>query len=379
MKTLLFTIIYFVLHFDNTKQLYVRMAIKTVKTLGKTIKSPIVKTFGNTIKNSVGMFRRNKSAIKNVGCGLQKKYLRIRHNFGSKSVKYLGEESIKKFKYMTHYAIGGSKQLVRANGKNSIQMRSGEQMGRKELGSLVNMVSKSKPQLPFLFVPGGLDNLTQFNLFTPDNDANKMEKSMNKIKQVKTFRTILFKELQNKKYYHDNQDDVIERSRLYYKDNKEKVLERMKKYHKDNKETIALRSGIYYQNNKDKIIQKTREYNMKNKEKIAIYKKEYKLRVKDSTKQKSQERYQNNKDKILESSREYKLNNKDKIAAYKLENKDQILQRQREHYLKNKERYSNYQKQYRLRKKLKKELEDKEKADSENSIEADDKVDEISD
>ena len=82
----------------------------TIKAIGKTIKSPmlnkisnaikkpIIKTFGSTIKKSVGMVHQNKNIIKNVACGLKEKYSRTRHNFGSKSIKYLREEGIKKFK-----------------------------------------------------------------------------------------------------------------------------------------------------------------------------------------------------------------------------------------------------------------------------------------
>ena len=82
----------------------------TVKAIGKTIKTPLlrqlcnntkkpfIKTFGNTIKNSVGMFHRNKNTIKNLACGVQENYLKTIHNFGSKSIKYLREKRIQKFK-----------------------------------------------------------------------------------------------------------------------------------------------------------------------------------------------------------------------------------------------------------------------------------------
>ena len=135
------------------------------------------------------MFRQNKSTIKNLGCGLQEKYLRTRHNFGSKSVKYLGEEGIKKFKYTLPQTAKGGNQLVRASGKQNIQMRTAAQMGGKELrtifkrssgqmqgkelGSLINMVSKSKPQLPFL-VGGGLYSLNEFNLVPTNNNIPKL-------------------------------------------------------------------------------------------------------------------------------------------------------------------------------------------------------------
>ena len=93
----------------------------------------------------MGMFLRDKNTIKSLACGLQEKYLRTRHNFGSKSVKYLGEEAIKKFKYIAPYTVRGIKQLVRTEGKQNVYMRSVAYMGGKELRSLINILSKSKP------------------------------------------------------------------------------------------------------------------------------------------------------------------------------------------------------------------------------------------
>ena len=88
------------------------------------------------------MFHRKKNTVKSLACGLQEKYLRIRHNFGS---KFLGEEAIQKFKYIASYAAGGSKQLVKIKAKKNIHMRLVAYMGGKELISLFNIVSKSKP------------------------------------------------------------------------------------------------------------------------------------------------------------------------------------------------------------------------------------------
>ena len=49
-------------------------------------------------------------------------------------------------------------------------MRTAKQMKKKEISSLINMVSKGKPQLPFLFVTGGLDKLIAFNLVSKKKD-----------------------------------------------------------------------------------------------------------------------------------------------------------------------------------------------------------------
>ena len=185
-----FTVIQFALLIDNTQQSKIKQGINTLKAFGNTMKSPQIQTIGNTInkpiikiisntiKNSVRMYRRNKNTIKNLAFGLQEKYLITKHNFGIKPIKYLGKESIKKFKYMTPQAAKKGNPLVGTASKQSIYMRSVAQMNGKslrnlakrsskqivgkELESLVNMVSKSKPQLPFLLVTGGLSNLRHY-------------------------------------------------------------------------------------------------------------------------------------------------------------------------------------------------------------------------
>ena len=182
----------FILLVDSTRQSHAKQGIKTLKTIGNTVKSPVFKqvgnnikkpivtTFGNTIKNSVDMFRRNKNTIKNIAFGFQEKQMTTKHYFGSKTVKYLGEAGIKNFKYKAPHIVKGSMQLVRREGKKNIQMRSAaqmsekrlapmvkrlsEQMKGKELGSLINMVSRNTPYLPFLFAAGGISKLTQLSL-----------------------------------------------------------------------------------------------------------------------------------------------------------------------------------------------------------------------
>ena len=186
-----FIIIHSIILFDGTKQSQVKQAISTVKAIGNTIKSPlfrqignmikkpIIKTFGNNIKNSLGMLNQNKNSIKNLACGLQKKYVRTMHNFGIKSVKYLGEQNIKKFKFVAPY-------ITRSPSKKNIQKSSDLQMNGKQLRhmtkrsigymkgkdirSLINMVSKSKPQLPFL-AGGTLMSVTQLNLMPLNGDV----------------------------------------------------------------------------------------------------------------------------------------------------------------------------------------------------------------
>ena len=196
LDTFFFTIIQFLLLVGSTRQSRIKQAVTTLKTIGRTIKSPLfkqvgntikkpfVKIFGNTIKNSANVLHRNKGTIKNIASGIQGKYMRTRHNFGSMSIKYLADQGIKKFKYTTPQIARGGKQLVKTESKKAIQIRSAAQMNRKvfrsmlkipagymhqkELRSLINMVSKSKSALPLLFAGAGLNRLTQTSLVESD-------------------------------------------------------------------------------------------------------------------------------------------------------------------------------------------------------------------
>ena len=114
----------------------------SVKAIGKTIKGPLFKQISSTIKNSINMFRRNKNTIKRFSYGLEEKYYRTRHAFKNKSVKHLGGEWIKKFKYTVPYKVGGGKQLART--KNT-WMKLTAYMNKKELRSAINMVPKIEP------------------------------------------------------------------------------------------------------------------------------------------------------------------------------------------------------------------------------------------
>ena len=77
----------------------------TVKAISKTIKKPVLKTLDSAIKNSLGKFHQNKNTMKKIAYGIEEKYFGTRHNFASKSVKYLGEERIKNFKYIRPYVV----------------------------------------------------------------------------------------------------------------------------------------------------------------------------------------------------------------------------------------------------------------------------------
>ena len=143
----------------------------------------------------MGIINLNKNTVKNFACGFQQKYLIPKYNLGIRSVKYLKEGVIKKFKYVAPQSVRGSKQNIymksaaQINSKQirSVIKRSGGHVMGPELKSLVNMASKSKPWLTLIFAAGGLDRLTSFNLI-PEN--------MEKVEQLKKQNTSS-KEIEN--------------------------------------------------------------------------------------------------------------------------------------------------------------------------------------
>ena len=120
------------------------------------------------------MFHKQKNTIKNIVFGLEKqgvKYFKTSQNVASKSIKYLGEGGYVQ-KYKVPYMARGTKQLF-TESKQAIK-KSVQQMGGKELRSLVNLAYKSKPYLPFLFVTGGFVRMTEFNLM-PQIELSKLK------------------------------------------------------------------------------------------------------------------------------------------------------------------------------------------------------------
>ena len=206
--SLFFTIIQFVSLIDSTKQSQFRQAILLLKTIGNTIKNPMVKTFdktikvspmlktiGNNIKKSMGMFQRNKNQIKNTN-GLQEKYLRSSHNVGKKSIEYLvKEETTKSIPPLKQLRESELKKLVKgSNGKlkdkefkalidktvfrmgkeelRSMLIKSTNYMEGKELRHIVDKIAGNNKMLPYLFVTGFFSNIINYdeddNFFKPN-------------------------------------------------------------------------------------------------------------------------------------------------------------------------------------------------------------------
>ena len=183
---LFFTIIQFVLLIDGTKQSQFKQAILLLKTIGNTIKNPVLKTIGNNIKKSMGMFRRNKNHIKNTS-GLQEKYLRSSHNVGKKSVRYLvKEETTKSIPPLKQLSESELKRMVKGSRRKlkdkefktlidetaskmskgelrSMLQKTTKYMDGKELRNIVDKIAVSNKMLPYLFVTGFLNNVINYN------------------------------------------------------------------------------------------------------------------------------------------------------------------------------------------------------------------------
>lgn len=179
-----------ILLFNSTKQSAAKLATTTFKVIGKAMKSPMFKTIGNTMKKpivtrlgntmkkSVSLFSRNKITVKSIASGLQNKSMKVVQNFGSKTVKKLGQEGIKNFKYAAPQVSKRGSQFARTQSTKNSQMKSASaQVQKTELGSLFNMVSKSKPMLPFLFAAGGFSRLAQANLVPMEGENMKTEQN----------------------------------------------------------------------------------------------------------------------------------------------------------------------------------------------------------
>jgi hypothetical protein len=98
----------------------------------------------------------------------------------------------------------------------------------------------------------------------------------------------------------------------YYEDNKDKILEQKKEYYEDNKD----KKKAYQQQNKDKKKEYDKQYREKNKEKLLQQKKEYQQQNKTKIAEKKKEYYHKNKDEILKQMTVYYEDNKDKKKEY---------------------------------------------------------------
>jgi hypothetical protein len=91
---------------------------------------------------------------------------------------------------------------------------------------------------------------------------------------------------------------ISEYQKLYRDKNKEKSKEYLEKYYLDNRELL---------------LEKSKEYVFKNKEKVADYKKSHAVKNKEKLKEYGHDYYIKNKEKSLSRSKEYKEKNKDNI------------------------------------------------------------------
>ena len=185
-----FTIIQSALLIDSTKQSKIKYATMAFKAVGNTIKKPIMKTIGNA---------------------------------GSKFVQDLGKKVIHKYK--APQLARSANNLVRAEGKKNIWMRSADMMNTKGLKSILNTVSKSKHQAPFAFV-GGMKVLQTGNELNPDDIsmmyANEDDTKVDPFEeQENAFKEIMdITEKKNEEYRHKNLSHLAEEKKEVDDDNK---------------------------------------------------------------------------------------------------------------------------------------------------------------
>jgi len=94
--------------------------------------------------------------------------------------------------------------------------------------------------------------------------------SFNKEKARKDGRQRICKicqRLQNKEYYQNNRDKVLQRDKKYYQGNRGRILRRHKEYRQNNPDKVLQWQKEYYQNNRDKELQRHKEYHQNNPDK----------------------------------------------------------------------------------------------------------------
>ena len=158
MNIAFFTIIYFILLFNNTKQANILHIITSLKAIDKTINKPWIKAFDtavknpmfaricNNVKNPMKMIRRQQNNIKDFTFNLQKKrekYWKTKLSVGTKSVDYFVVEGIQKFELPK--VVREGTRLVRKKGTEKVQMMSDLYSERKRLNSVVYRQFLSKP------------------------------------------------------------------------------------------------------------------------------------------------------------------------------------------------------------------------------------------
>ena len=112
----------------------------TLKTIGKTLKNPLIKTIGSPIKDSLNMLRHNKNTIKNISSTFGDKYLGIGH------VKHFVEEGIKRFR-QNPQPVGPGTKFVRTEAKGNGQFGTTFMMGKNSKNYAFNKKIRQKHSL----------------------------------------------------------------------------------------------------------------------------------------------------------------------------------------------------------------------------------------
>ena len=142
-----------------------------------------------------------------------------------------------------------------------------------------------------------------------------------------------------------------EQQKQYYKENRDKILEQCKQYRENNKEYYVEYRKQYYENNKDKILERCKQHYDENRDKIAERHKQHYKENRDKILEQCKQYHEDNRDKISEYHKQYHEDNRDKISEYHKqhykENRDKILEQRKQYYENNKDKELERCKQYR--------------------------------
>jgi len=73
--------------------------------------------------------------------------------------------------------------------------------------------------------------------------------------------------LQNKQYYQDDPDKVLQYAKKYYQGNRGRILRRQKEYRQNNPDKVLQWAKERYQNNRDRELQRFKKYHQNNRDK----------------------------------------------------------------------------------------------------------------
>ena len=200
----------------------------------------------------------------------------------------------------------------------------------------------------FIRANGGLDNWN-INILETCNCENIFQARERERYWIKTLEAKLNNRMpnrDNKEYYEENKEIILEKCKIYREENKEHFAETNKLWVEANKEHVDTYKHLWYEENKERILEQKKQYHQEHKEQICEKHRQYHQDHIEEIHAKKAEYYIENKDHIIEKSAKYYEDNKADKLAY-----------QKAYALANKEKIKEYKRAYNQRKKLEKQQE----------------------